>query len=382
MFQIDRLRIPKNMDVSKKVKIVRLYSKTENAQEVRRILFEEQIDAGIIKRGHTKIDEANIPTNTTILRINRQFDEAGTVIDQRVTSQKHTRPKRVTTVENIAKVREEVMRSPDVSKSHRRLSDILGMHPSSIYQILKELKLKPYIPRLHQQLNEDDPDKRLEFCEIWQGLLKDDNQLPMKILWSDEAKFHLDGGINRHNCVYWATDNPHKITTAAVNSPGVTVWCGLNGDQILGPIFFDTTVTGDSYLSDVLATTVFPYFEQQDDGNELIFQQDGAPPHYANVVRAALNDKLEGRWLGRRGAIEWPARSPDLTPLDFFFWGYLKNKVYSVKQRTLVELKDSIRHHICNLNHDKELLKRVAMSVNDRIRKCINVDGGHFEHLQ
>ena len=46
--------------------------------------------------------------------------------------------------------------------------------------------------------------------------------------------------------------------------------------------------------------------------------QDGAPPHYANPVKIWLNDKFAGKWLGRRGAIDWPARSPDLTPADFF----------------------------------------------------------------
>ncbi|KZC14193.1 hypothetical protein WN55_06624, partial [Dufourea novaeangliae] len=28
------------------------------------------------------------------------------------------------------------------------------------------------------------------------------------------------------------------------------------------------------------------------------------------------------------GPMLWPARSPDLTPLDFFVWGTLKDKVY------------------------------------------------------
>ena len=61
-------------------------------------------------------------------------------------------------------VREEVLKSPDVSKSHRRLSATLGLSSRSIYVILKELKLKPYIPRLCQVLNEDDFDRRFMKC--------------------------------------------------------------------------------------------------------------------------------------------------------------------------------------------------------------------------
>lgn len=54
------------------------------------------------------------------------------------------------------------------------------------------------------------------------------------------------------------------------------------------------------------------------DEENLFFQQDGAPPHYAMPVRNWLNERFPGKWIGRRGAIEWPPRSPDLTPLDFF----------------------------------------------------------------
>ena len=85
------------------------------------------------------------------------------------------------------------------------------------------------------------------------------------------------------------------------------------------------------------------------------------------------------RWIGRRGTIEWPARSPDLTPLDFFLWGYLKNKVYSKKFHSLDELKSAIKHEIDELKSNTELLKRVCASVTARVKECVEVDGGHFE---
>ncbi|EZA62612.1 hypothetical protein X777_10243, partial [Ooceraea biroi] len=44
--------------------------------------------------------------------------------------------------------------------------------------------------------------------------------------------------------------------------------------------------------------------------------------------RNILNESFPDRWIGRGGRISWPARSPDLTPLDFFLWGHLKNEVY------------------------------------------------------
>ena len=74
--------------------------------------------------------------------------------------------------------------------------------------------------------------------------------------------------------------------------------------------------------------------------DELFFQQDGAPPHYALRVRDYLNEVFPQRWIGGRGSIEWPPRSPDLTPMDFFFGGVVKNKVYEKNSETVHELKD------------------------------------------
>lgn len=62
---------------------------------------------------------------------------------------------------------------------------------------------------------------------------------------------------------------------------------------------------------------------------DLYFQQDGAPPHYAVQVRQYLNDKFGNKWIGRGGPIQWPPRSPDLTPLDFYLWGEIKRLVYT-----------------------------------------------------
>ena len=45
------------------------------------------------------------------------------------------------------------------------------------------------------------------------------------------------------------------------------------------------------------------------------------PFHWALTVRESLNNSFPQRWIGRDGPIAWPPRSPDLTPLDFFFWG-------------------------------------------------------------
>jgi len=47
---------------------------------------------------------------------------------------------------------------------------------------------------------------------------------------------------------------------------------------------------------------------------------DGAPSHFGLQVRAFLPEAFGSRWLGRRLALHlWLPRSPDLSPLDFFY---------------------------------------------------------------
>ncbi|PNF38659.1 hypothetical protein B7P43_G01211, partial [Cryptotermes secundus] len=62
----------------------------------------------------------------------------------------------------------------------------------------------------------------------------------------------------------------------------------------------------------------FLYPQVADLQPNIIFQQDGAP----------LNATFQNRWIGRGGPIRWPPRSPVLTPLDFFLWGYVKDRVF------------------------------------------------------
>ena len=43
--------------------------------------------------------------------------------------------------------------------------------------------------------------------------------------------------------------------------------------------------------------------------------------------------------------IAWPARSPDPTPLDFFFWGYVKDRIYKTDVNGIDHLMEK-NHYI------------------------------------
>ena len=71
-------------------------------------------------------------------------------------------------------------------------------------------------------------------------------------------------------------------------------------------------------------------------------QQEGAPSHFARIVRAFLNEHYGNRWIGRGGPVNWPACSPDLTSADFYLWGFLKNAVFEQQPTTRADMQDRI----------------------------------------
>lgn len=92
-----------------------------------------------------------------------------------------------------------------------------------------------------------------------------------------------------------------------------------------------------------------------------------------------LEETFPGKWIGRRGAIEWPARSPDMTPLDFFLWGHIKNLVYKNRPQNIEDLQQRIMHEISSIAPN--ILLDTLQNFVHRIHYCQEVNGGHFEHL-
>ena len=76
------------------------------------------------------------------------------------------------------------------------------------------------------------------------------------------------------------------------------------------------------------------------------FQQDGATAHTAKRTIELIKKKFDGKLISKFGDINWPPRSPDLTPCDFFLWGYLKSRVYCNKPPSIFALQKNIRKEV------------------------------------
>ncbi|CAH1956259.1 unnamed protein product [Acanthoscelides obtectus] len=88
---------------------------------------------------------------------------------------------------------------------------------------------------------------------------------------------------------------------------------------------------------------------------------------------------LLDRWIGRRGAIEWPPRSPDLSPLDFFMWGHLKSKIYATQPTSLEGLRQRIVNECLQIT--PQILQNIWQRFEQNLYYCMESHGGHFQHL-
>lgn len=313
-----------------------------------------------------------VPTYRNIHKLHTKFQRTGNVAD----APRSGRPRSARTEENKMRVAQTFVENPRLSG--KRAAVQLDLSRRSLHRIMHDLGLKVYRPRLLQELKAVDRPKRVEFCEWFLIMSAADPDFVNSILWSDEAIFKVNGRVNRHNCVYWADENPQEILQREVNSPGIMVWAGVNVRGVIGPYFFEQSVNADSYLELLHELHVTLFMDERFAGRRIIFQQDGAPAHFALRVRNFLNKHFPD-WIGRNGRTAYPPRSPDLTLMDFSVWGLLKDRVFAHPIANVDDLKFFITQELDFINEDRGLLQRMVAATEKRYLACIEAQGGHFE---
>ncbi|GFT50201.1 zinc finger BED domain-containing protein 5 [Trichonephila clavipes] len=113
--------------------------------------------------------------------------------------------------------------------------------------------------------------------------------------------------------------------------------------------------------------------------SELWFQQVGATCHTARATIDLLKDTLGDRLISRFGTVNWPPRSCDLTPLEYFLWSYVKSLVYADKSQTLDHLEDSIRRVIADIR--PKILEKVIENWMSRLDYIRASCGSHMPEI-
>jgi len=94
----------------------------------------------------------------------------------------------------------------------------------------------------------------------------------------------------------------------------------------------------------------------------MYYQHDAALPHFSQVIMQYLNHKFPNRWIGRGGTKNWPPWSPDLNPLDYHVWGYMKAMVYAQKVNMRQELLQQTLSSARSINN-AAVLRKVSSSL-------------------
>ncbi|GFU76853.1 transposable element Tc3 transposase [Trichonephila clavipes] len=152
-----------------------------------------------------------------------------------------------------------------------------------------------------------------------------------RILFSDEAHFWLNGYVNKQNCRIWSEANPQVYVETPLHPEKLTVWCALWAGAVV-------------------------------------------PTRRRNMSHSSCHNRFIERHVGDClislfEPVNWPPRSCDLTPIDYFLWGYVKSWVYADKPQTLDHLEDNIRRVIADIR--PQMLEKVIenwMSRLDYIR--------------
>ena len=318
------------------------------------------------------------PSKSTLQRLVAKFESTGSINNLPTP----VRAKTARSAENIAAVRDSVQENP--RQSILRRSQELGLSQTSTWRILRQdLGLHPYKIQLTQELKVTDHRQRRLFADWATVRLAEDPNFGRKIIFSDEAHFWMNGYVNKQNCRIWDDNNPHEVHQVAMHPQKVTVWCGFWAGGVIGPYFFENdvgeaiTVTGERYRR--MITDFF--WPKLDDIHldDMWFQQDGATSHTADATMDLLHERFEGMVISRRGDVNWPPRSCDLTPLDFFLWGFLKSQVYTNKPQSTDALKVNIAQAIAEIQ--PELCGRVVENWTTRIRATVRSRGGHLNDV-
>ena len=204
-----------------------------------------------------------------------------------------------------------------------------------------------------------------------------------KIAFQDEKDFTIEVPSNRQNNRIYIRGKKAEVHQSRLyhqanrQSVKLMVSCCLSYKGVTKPFFLDprrAKVTG-VYYTKHLERDLLPECVKLYPDDDYIFMQDGASSHTSKICQEKLKQLRGRKFIGKD---EWPPKSPDCNPLDYYFWDALKVEVYKGRSKpfdNLDQLKRRIRRvwqRSINMVH----IKKAVMQFRPRLKQVRRAAGG------
>ena len=321
------------------------------------------------------VAQTKVPKRMQFYRLINRFQKNNSTVPLSKRQDGAGVPKTQRTQENILKVA-QIITDASGDKSVRKVARETGINRNTVHTILrKDLKFKAFKCHLTQPLTEAHIAERNRFCS-W--LLTKGPDFPKQTIFTDEKMWVDKRSPNRQNERRWALTNPFLEVACRTQSVKKRMCLGILIDGQCWIYWFpaDIRLTSASYL-DILQNWFWPRAHELVARKHLTWQQDGATSHTTEEVRDWLESKFGERTISRKMDRPWPARSPDLSPLDYFLWGAADQYIRETNPQTIEELMIDVSTYAESL--DRAAIEKAVCDIIPRAQCCLSVGGGSFE---
>lgn len=389
--------------------------------EIRAILGKPFYLAKIRSRG------PGSPTNNTLRDVWKCFEQHGVAA---IKQPNVGRKKDLASRERI----KAAMLEADLST--RQMAIEADVSAATYRRVMEEEKVVWYKPGLAQMLKEKDVQTRKDWSRKMIDMIHNQEFATLNTIWTDESWLFPGVHHNRHNSGYWRKkgqfhDRAEKLVQKSQSVPKIMAFCAIHPKFVFLDFISDfhlvesaprhlikaaeesralanlmgqkgktkeertlaewhtrkgKILTAEKYVA-FLSHKVFPFIRSrlsEDEWKTCWWQQDGAPAHSAEQTIHFLQSVFGDRFLGysARSKVHsqhiWPPHSPDLNPLDYWFWNQLKTLMSVRKPKNVSEIRSAALE--MSTKFSPEDIKKAINDFPIRLRCLAAHSGAHFEY--